>query len=98
MSKFKIVRSNHRFLFKKLCPYCKGDLVYTVNQWEKDDDGIWMASIIESECSNMPDITECKWDDFMELHTVMPYVHQMPVDEKVLKYINDKYRFTFDNE
>ena len=34
-----------------------------------------------------------KWNDWMDQHSDMPYVNQLPVDERVKKWINERYRF-----
>lgn len=93
MAEFIMVDENKTFIFKNLCPYCSGDLTYHVNGWEQDDDGLWQADNIESECSNDPGIDSDTWEDWFQQHSDMPYANQLPVDEKVKSYINSKYRF-----
>lgn len=91
---FSIVPQDKEFKFKKLCPYCKGDLTYTVNGWEQDDNGLWMADSFDMDCSTEPDMEdEDEWNDWFNNHSEMPYVHQLPVDERVKEFINSKYRF-----
>lgn len=91
---FVVVPENKEFRFKKLCPYCKGDLTYTCNGWEQDENGLWMADSFDMNCSTEPDMEdEDEWNDWFQSHSEMPYVHQLPVDEAVKKYINSKYRF-----
>jgi len=34
-----------------------------------------------------------KWEEWFKQHSEMPYVYQMPVDEKVKEHINKKYKF-----
>lgn len=91
---FILIPSDKTFKFKKLCPYCKGDLTYTCNGWEEDDYGDWISDgSFDVECSTMPDIESEEWDEWMEQHSDMPYVNQLPVDNAVKRYINKKYRF-----
>jgi len=91
---FSIVPETKEFKFKGLCPYCKGDLTYTANGWEQDDNGLWTADSFDMECSTEPDMEdEDEWDDWFNNHSEMPYVYQLPVDERVKKFINSKYRF-----
>lgn len=91
---FRIVHEDFVFKFKKLCPYCQADLHYVCTGWIQDDDGLWMADNIESICQHEPDDMESdEWNDWMNSHSEMPYVHQMPVDEKIKQHINKKYRF-----
>jgi hypothetical protein len=91
---FSIVPQDKEFKFKKLCPYCQGDLTYTANGWEQDDNGLWMADSFDMDCSTEPDMEdEDEWNDWFNNHSDMPYVNQLPVDERVKKFINSKYRF-----
>lgn len=91
---FSIVPEDKEFKFKKLCPYCNGDLTYRCNGWEQDDNGLWMADSFDMECSSEPNMDEeDEWEEWMQQHSDMPYVNQLPVDEKVKRYINGKYRF-----
>ena len=90
----EMVDSTHVFKFAKLCPYCDGDLHYQATEWADDGSGLWMAETIESTCSQEPDIFDNEeWEFWLQTHTDMPYVHQLPIDERVLKHINDNYRF-----
>lgn len=94
MSNYEIVPENKQFMFKAACPYCGGNLTYTANGWEQDDDGLWMADTFDCECSNEPDMeNEYEWNEWFNTHSDMPMVYQMPVDEKVKQIINSKYRF-----
>ena len=103
VSGFIIVPANHSFTFKKLCPYCAGDLTYTVQSWIEDDKilfkGLFMAdNIFDVDCSKMPEMIESSrqttaWQHWFNRHSTLPYIHQLPVDMQVLKFINEKYRF-----
>ncbi|HET8886814.1 MAG TPA: hypothetical protein VFM70_10735 [Salinimicrobium sp.] len=89
----EFVPDNKEFYFKGLCPYCKGDLTYTVDGMIEDEDGLWKADNVEAQCSNEPNIETDAWNDWFASHSDMPYVYQLPVDENVKEYINSKYRF-----
>lgn len=90
---FSIVPEDKEFKFKGLCPYCQGDLTYRCNGWEQDENGLWMADSFDMECSTEPDMESEEWEDWMDNHSDMPYVHQLPVDERVKASINKRYRF-----
>jgi hypothetical protein len=90
---FSIVPEDKEFKFKGLCPYCQGDLTYRCNGWEQDENGLWMADSFDMECSTEPDMESEEWEDWMDNHSDMPYVHQLPVDERVKASINKHYRF-----
>ena len=89
-----VVPQDKEFTFKKLCPYCQGDLTYRANGWEEDENGLYIADSFDMDCSTEPDMEdEDDWNDWLNNHSEMPYVHQLPVDEAVKKHINSKYRF-----
>lgn len=91
---FTIVREDMEFKFKELCPYCRGNLYYTCNGWEQDKNGLWMADSFDMNCSNEPDDMESdEWEEWLNNHSDMPYVIQLPVDTKVKAYVNKRYRF-----
>lgn len=88
-----MVKEDREFKFKNLCPYCQGNLTYRCTGWEEDDNGAWMADTIDSDCSTMPDFDSEEWEEWFNQHSDMPYVYQLPVDERVKAFINSKYRF-----
>lgn len=94
MSNYEIVPEDKQFMFKAACPYCGGDLTYTAEGWEQDNDGLWMADNFDCECSNEPHMeNEYEWNEWFNTHSDMPMAYQMPIDEKVKEVINSKYRF-----
>lgn len=95
---FSVVKQNHVFTFKKLCPYCDQNLSYEADAWEQDGQGLWMATNFDCRCHSEPDIDSEDWDEWMRVHTDMPYVFQLPVDEKVKEYIQKHYRFWMSDE
>ena len=78
-----------------VCPYCNALLVATFRAWEQNDDGTWRASEITCDCVDEPDLEDDEdgWTAFIDRHSYMPYVYQLPVDTKVLKWVNARYRF-----
>lgn len=92
--KMQIVSSYKVFKFKGLCPYCGGDLTYRCTAWVQDDNGHWKSDgSFDFSCSSEPDIDSDDWKEWEAIHTVMPYVHQLPVDVRVTEWINERYRF-----
>jgi len=91
--KYRLAQENSAFVFPKLCPYCNGDLKYSINSMIMDDNGLWMAEDIESDCSNCPEWDDPKFHQWIEAHSQMPYVIQLPVDMAVQKWINERFRF-----
>lgn len=95
--KLIFVPADKEFKFKGLCPYCKGDLTYQCNGWQMDENGLWMADTFDMSCSTSPDIDSKEWEDWINIHSYMPYVNQLPVDERVKASINKRYRFSLKN-
>jgi hypothetical protein len=95
---FKMVNENHKFKFKNLCPYCKGNLTYEANGWEQDDNGLWMADSFDMECSTEPEMGSQEWEDWLSNHSEHPYIYQLPVDERVKEHINENYRFKIEDD
>jgi hypothetical protein len=92
----KIVTPTTKFTFKGLCPYCSGDLVYEATGWDRHPSKtFWKVTELQSTCSNEPNIDSDEWEHWFQLHSDMPYVHQLPVDEKVKDFINRTYRIRF---
>jgi hypothetical protein len=96
-SSFQLVDEGKEFRFKKLCPYCKADLTYEAEGWVQDDNGQWMADSLDVKCHSEPDMEDGEaWEEWLRVHSEMPYVHQLPVDTQVLNWINERYRFKLD--
>lgn len=93
IKQYKIVPETKEFKFRKLCPYCSGDLTYVAEGWESDDDGLYMADSFDAQCSNEPDIESDEWEEWLRQHSDMPYVNWLPVNNQVQEWINERYRF-----
>ena len=90
----RIVDSQKKFKFKKLCPYCGANMTYVATGWSKHPaKQFWKADSVEGECHSEPDIDSEEWDEWLRQHSDMPYVHQLPVDRQVRRFINSKFRF-----
>jgi len=80
-----------------VCPYCGKQLVSQPDSWTQRDDGTWACDNSAIECVGEPDLepdTDA-WDEWFAQHNVMPYVHWLPVDVKVTRWINQNYSFEF---
>jgi hypothetical protein len=65
-----------------LCPYCGGKLIAYVNGWEEPDEGdIWDVIEIDLQCEH-EDI------DNPNDHTYMPYVYWLPVEKRIIAWLN----------
>jgi hypothetical protein len=81
-----------------VCPYCGAKLSVSPECWEQNEDGSWSLSNGHADCAAEPDIAgeEEKWEEWFTVHSQMPYVYQLPVDEKCTAWINERYRFEMD--
>lgn len=79
-----------------VCPYCKAKLSVSPECWEQNTDGSWSLSCGHADCASEPDIDGDEWDGWFAVHSQMPYVYQLPVDQKVTAWINERYRFEMD--
>lgn len=75
------------------CPYCKADLYVEMEEWEQDDDGTWYAVNPKGQCEREPDIDSDDWEYWIEVHSDMPYVYQLPVDIRIEAWMKENYRF-----
>jgi hypothetical protein len=81
-----------------VCPYCGAALVARFTAWTEEDDGTWAASEVTVDCVSEPAIDGGNWESWYWQHSYMPYVYQLPVDMKVLEWINKTYRFKISQE
>jgi len=76
-----------------VCPICKAKLFVYCEHWEEHPDGAWIAASINMECETEPDIDSEDWNDWFSGHYSMPYVDWLPVEQKLLVWINKNYRW-----
>lgn len=96
-SELKVVGHDAEFRFEGACPYCGGDLIYRIDGGYEDTEnpGLWIPEV-SSECVTSPDLDSDEFDEWLEAHSVMPYVHQLPVDQRIQKQIALEYRVADD--
>lgn len=76
------------------CPICGGALFITgVNACEQDDNGDWIASEIDIDCENEPDIDSDEWEDWHRWHYSQPYTDWLPIDRQILRAVQNRYYF-----
>ncbi len=79
------------------CPYCETLLTVTPEQWVQRDDGTWACDGFHDQCETEPDIDTDEWEDWFSAHSVMPYVYHLPVQMKVMDWLNEHYDFNVAN-
>ena len=80
-----------------VCPYCQTQITISPDGWVQNDDGSWWCDSFTSWCETEPDIDSDEWDDWWETHNEMPYVYQLPVDEKIKSWMYKRFRFDLDS-
>lgn len=76
------------------CPICGGALFITgVNACEQEDNGDWIASEIDIDCENEPDIDSDEWEDWHRWHYSQPYTDWLPIDRQILRAVQNRYYF-----
>lgn len=77
------------YTFKNACPYCGGDVEARETGWTHEDDGTETVDSIDADCQTMPRDTDSEeWEEWMEIHSDMPYVHWMPFENRMIRAIN----------
>jgi hypothetical protein len=70
------------------CPYCGGQLDVSSVVGEYLEEGVWLVDDVHLDCMNEPDIDSEEWVEFNKVHSWMPYVYWLPVQEKVIYWLN----------
>ena len=76
-----------------VCPYCGGRLQASFTAWEEDANGGMKAIEMDLDCETEPPLESGDWEDWTRQHSQMPYVYMLPVHDRVLKWINKRFRF-----
>ena len=82
------------------CPICEQPLFAEFDEWTENDDHTWQAGDCGTHlrCTAEPDFGKQEWFDFIDSHYKMPYVDWLPLEERVLQWINQRYRFKIGKE
>lgn len=96
-----LVPSSHTFAVPATvatCPYCNATVSAQCTAWSEDPDqpGRWEPETVEVECDSEPDTDGDDWPEWDARHSVMPYVHWLPMTEQVERWIRRGYRFELD--
>lgn len=92
-----LVEKDKVFTVEKKCPYCGADLRGKATAWEKRSNHTWQATEIEMDCVTMPDFESDEYDEWIKVHTNMPYVYWHPVISDILCHIQLYYSFNIEN-
>ena len=80
-----------------VCPICGEQVIIEIQEITEDYDKTWRASEygFTSSCISEPDITDEHYEDWLNQHFVMPYVDWLPVDKKIIDWLDKNYRFNW---
>ncbi len=76
-----------------VCPYCQDQMSAYFTGWTQNKDGTWRSDEIQLDCESEPDIDSDEWEDWERAHSVTPYVYQLPVEERVMAWVNQHFIF-----
>ena len=72
------------------CPICDAAIVVEdIRAWESETG---KPSEISIECTAGPDIDSDEWEDWHRGHYSMPYVHWLPVENRVMTWFQANYK------
>jgi len=75
-----------------VCPYCKAALTAQCNT-KTLMIGMWLPSSVIVNCTAAPEIASAEWRDWFKAHARMPYVYQLPVDLRILHWMQQNFFF-----
>ena len=77
-----------------VCPRCGGKLYITCDHWEQcaEDKG-WIAASINMDCETEPEILTDDWMEWLNGHYSQPYIDWLPVEHKLVVWLNKNYRW-----
>ncbi|NIP28224.1 MAG: hypothetical protein GWN55_07455 [Phycisphaerae bacterium] len=81
-----------------VCPIC-GAAIYTdFDCWYLDEkEGRWQADSVNMDCETEPeDIESFEWQQWFAGHYSQPYIDWLPVEKRILEWINENYYFNLD--
>lgn len=78
-----------------VCPYCGNKLIAICDEWVECDDLTWQASSLSVDCLSEPEMEENieLWKEWFAIHSEMPYVYMLPIEQKILAWVNSQFRW-----
>lgn len=73
-----------------VCPICgRGLWIESIDEAVEADDGVWLPNEISLTCETESDVEigSIDWDEWFRGHYSTPYIDWLPVDSKVLKWM-----------
>lgn len=79
------------------CPICGKPLLLNAGEGcERDENGEWIATELQLQCTGEPGFDSPDWDDWHRWHYSMPYVDWLPLEQRLLRAVRKKYFFRVD--
>lgn len=93
-TEIKVFEPDQIFHIKPPCPYCGGKLTCTTSAWEQESDGQWVATEIQMDCHNEPDIDSDGWWEWCHNHGEDDYAEAWHLlIERLLRQMKQRFRF-----
>jgi hypothetical protein len=93
-----VVPTGRRFKAKSPCPYCGGEITCSANAWEQEEDGSWIATDLDLECSNEPPIDSKKWAEWDREHGRGDWNHAWhDLHDALIRGLKRRFRFNMEN-
>jgi len=74
------------------CPICGAQIyIQEIDEWETETGKITDCGL-DISCTTEPEFDDDQWHDWFSGHFSMPYVDWLPLEVKVLAWLNRHYR------
>ena len=74
-----------------VCPYCDDTLlIESIDSITETSGGMAKADLSEPDVAD-----EDEFDDWIQYHSDMPYVYMLPIEKRILKWLNAWHEFEF---
>jgi len=60
---------------------------------ELTTDGAWIATEVDLQCENEPDIDNEEWDEWHRWHYSQPYTDWLPLEQRILRAVRRRFYF-----
>lgn len=79
---------------KARCPICGAGLLLDAGEsCELTTDGAWIATEVDLQCENEPDIDNEEWDEWHRWHYSQPYTDWLPLEQRILRAVRRRFYF-----
>lgn len=96
---YRVLDPAKEYPIKSPCPYCGGKLVLSgINGAEQDDDGTWIATDLDINCTTEPDIDGPEWEGWWQDHSAHDFCQAWhDLHERLVRNLRRHCRVSYDN-